>query len=204
MTTFASPGGSREVHGLQSKWPPAGRADCGREGAGLAAPTAPAAWTPPRALVPRTLPSRRPGRLFGRRGGGGHGPGPHQRRERGWRPCWGPARAGRGRAAGRRVSVRAAGSAARSRRRRTRCLRGRGCSLPGATVTQHSCQVGPRPDGSHYPKFACGVSSEATWVVTAVLSSAKPTSQPETQFSYRGPSLGVGGGWGRTGGPVRQ
>lgn len=86
---------------------------------------------------------------------------------------WGGGRGGpRGEGAGDGAGTGAErpGPAARSRRR-SRSLRGRSRSLPGATVTQHACQVGPRPDGSHYPQLALGVSSGATWVVTGPLSS---------------------------------
>lgn len=134
----------------------------GWEGAGRA-PAAPVAWTLVRAPRRRCPPSGRargPGRGWGatagrsgaRVGSGGGGG-----------PAGGPAR-GAG----------ASGRTAEPRRQEpppTRSLRGRSCSLPGATVTQHACQVGPRPDGSHYPQLAFGVSRAATGVVTGLLSS---------------------------------
>lgn len=111
VTTFISPGGSREVGGPKSKWPPAGRADrAGGRVRGSGRPPAPAAWTlrgAPglrvlgAALSPRRLclPGR-PGHLSGRRvgvtaaqsrtsvwGGGGIGlAGGRAEREGGGRP----------------------------------------------------------------------------------------------------------------------
>ena len=127
------------------------------------APAAPVAWTLVRAPRRRCPPG---GRARGPGRGGGR---PRAGAARAWeagaggRPAGGP-----GRGAG------ASGRAAGSRRREpppTRSLRGRSCSLPGATVTQHACQVGPRPDGSHYLQLAFGVSRAATGVVTGLLSS---------------------------------
>lgn len=159
------------------------RGPCGREGAGLGTPARAGSMDAPRrartpgagrrALAPRVLPAWASGPPFRTAVWGRPRPGAARAFERGCRPGWGPARAGRGRAAGRGVSVLAgpaAGSTASSSQRGTRYFRGRSCSLPGASLTQHACQAGPRPDCSHYPKFAFGVRSEATWVVTVLLS----------------------------------
>lgn len=160
----------------------------------------------PPPLAPPALPARRSRHLFGRQGGGDRGPSHPSVGSGGWgvgggcRPGWGPARAGRGRAAGRRGVSLGAGRCGPGRRVRPRgaaragrgTFRGRSCSLPGAPVAQRACPGGPRPACAHYPRFAFGVSSEATWVVTALLSSAEPTRQ-QPSFSYEGPSHDVGG-----------
>lgn len=147
VTTFISPGGSREVGGPKSKWPPAGRAHrAGGRVRGSGRPAAPAAWTlrgapglrvPGAALSPRRLCLRgRPGHLSGRRGGGDRGPEPHECWGGGrCRPCRGPGRAGRGRAAGRGVSVRAPpGRTAASRPGRR--IRRRGAAAAGTFADQ--------------------------------------------------------------------
>lgn len=136
----------------------------GWEGAGPGSRRAGSVDARPRA--PPALPSQRPGPGSRAGWGGDRGPERRARGKRGRGALRGGRRGGRG--AG------ASGRTAESRRQEpppTRSLRGRSCSLPGATVTQHACQVGPRPDGSHYPQLAFGVSRAATGVVTGLLSS---------------------------------
>lgn len=55
------------------------------------------------------------------------------------------------------------------------------------TVTQHACQVGPRPDCFQDPRFTLGGGGQATWGVTVALPQTHPPHKnppPKSQVSF--------------------